>query len=200
MNPGLLIVVSGPAGVGKGTVVSLVRERDRDVVFSVSATSRSPRPGEIDGVNYFFITREKFQEMIRDNEMLEWVEYCGNYYGTPRAYVEDELRKGKIVLLEIDVEGAMNIKRQYPQCVSVFIMPPTMEELRDRITKRGTETPEVIEARLKRAENEMQHSSEYDYIIVNQTVEEAANRFLEIIRQKREQLQRRHQDLNEERN
>jgi guanylate kinase len=200
MNPGLLIVVSGPAGVGKGTVVSLVRERDRDVVFSVSATSRSPRPGEIDGVNYFFITREKFQEMIRDNEMLEWVEYCGNYYGTPRAYVEDELRKGKIVLLEIDVEGAMNIKRQYPQCVSVFIMPPTMEELRDRITKRGTETPEVIEARLKRAENEMQHSSEYDYIIVNQTVEEAANRFLEIIRQKREQLQRRHQALNEERN
>jgi len=200
MNPGLLIVVSGPAGVGKGTVVSLVRERDRDVVFSVSATSRSPRPGEIDGVNYFFITREKFQEMIRDNEMLEWVEYCGNYYGTPRAYVEDELRKGKIVLLEIDVEGAMNIKRQYPQCVSVFIMPPTMEELRDRITKRGTETPEVIEARLKRAENEMQHSAEYDYIIVNQTVEEAANRFLEIIRQKREQLQRRHQALNEERN
>lgn len=188
MKPGLLIVVSGPAGVGKGTVVSLVRQRDRDVIFSVSATSRSPRPGEIDGVNYFFITRERFQEMIRDNELLEWVEYCGNYYGTPRAYVEDELRKGRIVLLEIDVEGANNVKRQYPQCVSVFIMPPTLEELRSRITKRGTETPEVIEKRLQRAENEMQHSSEYDYVIVNQTAEEAADRFLEIIRQKREQL------------
>lgn len=188
MNPGLLIVVSGPAGVGKGTVVSLVRKRDGDVVFSVSATSRSPRPGEIDGVNYFFITRERFQEMIRNNELLEWVEYCGNYYGTPRAYVESELRSGRIVLLEIDVEGANNIKRQYPQCVSVFIMPPTLEELRSRITKRGTEPPEMIEKRLQRAENEMQYSSEYDYVIVNHTVEEAADRFLDIIRQKREQL------------
>lgn len=188
MNPGLLIVVSGPAGVGKGTVVSLVRKRDVDVVFSVSATSRSPRPGEVDGVNYFFTTRERFQDMIRNDELLEWVEYCGNYYGTPRAYVESELRSGRIVLLEIDVEGANNIKRQYPQCVSVFIMPPTLEELRSRITKRGTEPPEMIEKRLQRAENEMRYSSEYDYIIVNHTVEEAADRFLDIIRQKREQL------------
>lgn len=188
MNPGLLIVVSGPAGVGKGTVVSLVRERDRDVIFSVSATSRSPRPGEADGVNYFFVTRERFQEMIRGNELLEWVEYCGNYYGTPKACVEGELRKGRIVLLEIDVEGANNIKRQYPQCVSVFIMPPTLEELRSRITKRGTEPPEVIEKRLQRAENEMQYSTEYDYVIVNHTVEEAADRFLDIIREKRKKL------------
>lgn len=188
MNPGLLIVVSGPAGVGKGTVVSLVRERDRDVIFSVSATSRSPRPGEMDGVNYFFVTKERFQEMIRGNELLEWVEYCGNYYGTPRAYVESELQKGKIVLLEIDVEGANNIKRQYPQCIMIFIMPPTLEELRSRITKRGTEPPEVIEKRLQRAENEMKYSSAYDYVIVNRTVEEAANRFLDVIRHKREKL------------
>ena len=102
MNPGLLIVVSGPAGVGKGTVVSLVRERDKDVIFSVSATSRSPRPGEIDGRNYFFVTRERFEDMIQKNELLEWVDYCGNYYGTPKAYVESELEKGRIVLLEID--------------------------------------------------------------------------------------------------
>lgn len=188
MNPGLLIVVSGPAGVGKGTVVSLVRERDRDVIFSVSATSRSPRPGEMDGVNYFFVTKERFQEMIRGNELLEWVEYCGNYYGTPRAYVESELQKGKIVLLEIDVEGANNIKRQYPQCIMIFIMPPTLEELRSRITKRGTEPPEVIEKRLQRAENEMKYSSAYDYVIVNRTVEEAADRFLDVIRHKREKL------------
>ena len=127
MTAGLLIVVSGPAGVGKGTVVSLVRQRDKNVIFSVSATSRSPRPGENDGVNYFYVTRDRFEEMIRGNELLEWVEYCGNYYGTPRAYVENELEKGRIVLLEIDVEGAANIKRQFPECISVFIMPPTLQ-------------------------------------------------------------------------
>ncbi len=185
MNPGLLIVVSGPAGVGKGTVVSLVREREKDVIFSVSATSRSPRPGEIDGRNYFFVTRERFEEMIQGNELLEWVDYCGNYYGTPKAYVESELEKGRIVLLEIDVEGANNIKKQYPQCILVFIMPPSLEELRRRITKRGTETPEVIENRLKRAENEMRYSESYDHIIMNDTVEEAADRFLKIIRKER---------------
>ncbi|NLO39484.1 MAG: guanylate kinase [Ruminiclostridium sp.] len=185
MNPGLLIVVSGPAGVGKGTVVSLVRERDKDVIFSVSATSRSPRPGEIDGRNYFFVTRERFEDMIQKNELLEWVDYCGNYYGTPKAYVESELEKGRIVLLEIDVEGANNIKKKYPQCILVFIMPPSLEELRSRITKRGTETPEVIENRLKRAENEMQYSESYDHIIVNDTVEKAADRFLRIIRKER---------------
>ncbi len=188
MTAGLLIVVSGPAGVGKGTVVSLVRQRDKNVIFSVSATSRSPRPGENDGVNYFYVTRDRFEEMIRGNELLEWVEYCGNYYGTPRAYVENELEKGRIVLLEIDVEGAANIKRQFPECISVFIMPPTLQELRSRITKRGTEPPEVIEKRLQRAENEMKLSVDYDYVIVNHTVEEAAEEFLHIIRKEREKL------------
>lgn len=185
MNSGLLLIVSGPAGVGKGTVVSLVRERCSDIVFSVSATSRSPRPGEIDGVNYFFVSRERFEEMIRNNSLLEWVEYCGNYYGTPRDYVEREMEKGRVVLLEIDVEGAGNLKRQYPECVSVFISPPSLEELRSRITKRGTEPPEIIEKRMKQAENELKLASEYDYIIVNNTVEEAAERILEIIRGKR---------------
>lgn len=189
MTVGLLIVVSGPAGVGKGTVVALAREKDRDVIFSVSATSRSPRPGEKDGVNYFFVTRERFEEMIRDNELLEWVEYCGNYYGTPRAYVESQLEKGRIVLLEIDVEGAANIKKQFPRCISVFIMPPSLQELRNRITKRGTESPDVIEKRLQRAENEMKLSVDYDYVIVNNTVEEAAEQFLDIIRKERAKLQ-----------
>lgn len=181
MNSGLLIVVSGPAGVGKGTVVSLVRKKNDDVVFSVSATSRSPRPGELNGVNYFFISREQFESMIQENKLLEWVEYCGNYYGTPRDYVENELGKGHIVLLEIEVEGAGNIKKQYPQCVMVFITPPTLEELRNRIIKRGTESPEVIEKRMHRAHNEMKRILDYDHVIVNTTVEEAAQKFLEII-------------------
>ncbi|NLN66493.1 MAG: guanylate kinase [Clostridiaceae bacterium] len=188
MSSGLLIVVSGPAGVGKGTVVSLVREKNREVVFSVSATSRKPRPGEIDGVNYFFVSREQFEEMIRNNNLLEWVEYCGNYYGTPKDYVEKELEKGKIVLLEIDVEGAQNIKKQYPKCVTVFIKPPTLDELRKRITKRGTEPPDIIERRMHRAQNELMHSSQFDHIILNDTVKKAADRFLEIICVERNKL------------
>lgn len=188
MNPGLLIVVSGPAGVGKGTVVSAARERNKDIVFSVSATSRSPRPGEKDGENYFFVSRERFLEMIREDALLEWVEYCGNYYGTPKMYVEQELKKGHVVLLEIEVEGAHNVKKQYPDCISVFITPPTLEELRQRITKRGTEPPEVIEKRMKRAQEEMEHLEKYDYIIINESVEESARQLLEIIEKERNRL------------
>jgi len=181
MKPGLLLVVSGPAGVGKGTVVSQVRSKSKDVVFSVSATSRKPRPGEIDGENYFFVSKEQFEEMIKNNELLEWVEYCGNYYGTPRAYVEAEIAKGNIVLLEIDVEGAGNIKKKYPDAVSIFITPPSLDELRKRITKRGTESEEVIEARMERAKKELDHIHEYDYIIINDTVEKSTEEFLQIL-------------------
>jgi guanylate kinase len=188
MKPGLLIVVSGPAGVGKGTVIAQVRKNNKDVVFSVSATSRSPRPGEIDGRNYFFIQREQFEDMIENNNLLEWVEYCGNYYGTPKAYVEAEMSKGNIVILEIEVEGADKIKTQYPDSVSIFITPPTLKELRERITKRGTETPDVIEERMKRAKKELDQINEYDYIIINDTVEKAAERFLEIIEIERKKL------------
>lgn len=185
MKPGILVVVSGPAGVGKGTVVSQIRKRNQDVVFSVSATSREPRPGEIDGKNYYFISRTRFEEMIENNDLLEWVEYCGNYYGTPKAYVESEMSKGHIVLLEIEVEGAGNIKRQFPGCVSIFITPPTLEELRNRIIKRGTESPNVIEERMKRAEKELEQINEYDYIIINDTVEESTEKFLEILEKER---------------
>lgn len=185
MSAGLLIVVSGPAGVGKGTVVSLVRKKNSDVVFSVSATSRSPRPGETDGVNYFFVSKKYFRQMIEQNNLLEWVEYCGNYYGTPRDYVERELERGHIVLLEIEVEGAMKIKAQYPQCVSVFITPPDLEELKKRITGRGTESPEVIERRMLRAQKELNHINEYDHVIVNRTVDESVEKFLSIIEQER---------------
>ncbi|NLM11055.1 MAG: guanylate kinase [Clostridiaceae bacterium] len=188
MNSGLLVVVSGPAGVGKGTVVSLARERNKDIVFSVSATSRCPRPGETDGVNYFFVSRERFLEMIREDALLEWVEYCGNYYGTPKMYIEQELKKGHIVLLEIEVEGAHNVKKQYPDCISVFITPPNLEELRQRIIKRGTEPPEVIERRMERAIKEMEHLDKYDYVIKNESVEDSANQLLEIIEKERNRL------------
>jgi len=188
MNSGLLVVVSGPAGVGKGTVVSRAREKNKDIVFSVSATSRSPRPGEKDGENYFFVTRERFEEMIREGDLLEWVEYCGNYYGTPRSYVEQELKKGNVVLLEIEIEGANNVKRLYPDCISVFISPPSVEELRKRLEKRGTESPEVIEARMKRAMEEMEQLDKYDYIIQNDSVEESADRLLEIIQKEKNRI------------
>lgn len=194
MKPGLLIVVSGPAGVGKGTIVSQVRQRSKDVVFSVSATSRNPRPGEIDGENYFFVSREQFEKMIEKSELLEWVEYCGNYYGTPKAYVEAEMAKGHIVILEIDVEGAGNIKKQYPESVSIFISPPSLEELRNRITKRGTELAEIIEARMERAKKELDHIREYDYIIINDTVEKSTEEFLQILDKERNKIKKQSEE------
>jgi guanylate kinase len=181
MKSGLLVVVSGPAGVGKGTVVSSARKKNKNIAYSVSATSRKPRPGEIDGTNYYFVTRERFKEMIRKQELVEWVEYCGNFYGTPRAYVEEQLKKGRIVLLEIEVKGASNIKKQYPECVSIFIAPPDLDELNKRITNRGTEPPDVIEERMRRAEKEMEHISEYDYVVINDTVDNSSDRLLEIL-------------------
>ncbi|HZK26918.1 MAG TPA: guanylate kinase [Thermoclostridium sp.] len=186
MKTGLLLVVSGPAGVGKGTVVSLARERNKDIVFSVSMTSRKPRPGEKDGVNYFFVSRDKFLEMVEENLLVEWVEYCGNYYGTPKQYIEQQLEQGNIVLLEIEVEGARNIKKQYPKCVSIFITPPTAEELKNRITKRGTESPEIIEKRMKRAIKELEYMDKYDYTIKNDSVDESVKQLLEIIEKERE--------------
>ncbi len=185
MNSGLLVVVSGPAGVGKGTVVSLVRERNNDVVFSVSATSRKPRPGEIDGENYYFVSQKEFEKMVQEDKLLEWVEYCGNYYGTPRYYVEEQLSRGSVVILEIEVEGADRIKKKYPQCISVFITPPDLEELRNRITRRGTESPDIIEKRMSQAKKELEHISEYDYVIINHTVEESVDRFLSIMQEER---------------
>jgi guanylate kinase len=181
MKSGLLVVVSGPAGVGKGTVVSHARKKNKNIVYSVSVTSRKPRPGETDGINYYFVSREQFNEMIRKKELVEWVEYCGNFYGTPRAYVDEQLKKGRIVLLEIEVEGAGNVKKQYPECVSIFIAPPDLYELKKRIINRGTEPPDVIEKRMHRAEKEMEHISEYDYVILNDTVENSSNRLLEIL-------------------
>ena len=148
---GILIVVSGFAGAGKGTIMIKLISEYPDYALSVSATSRAPRPGEQDGVNYFFKTRSEFEDMIVRDEFLEYAEYVGNYYGTPKAFVDQKLSEGKNVLLEIEIQGAMQIKGKYPEALLVFVMPPSAEELKNRLTKRGTETPEVIEKRMKRA-------------------------------------------------
>ena len=172
---GLLVVVSGPSGTGKGTVLNYLREREKSIKFSVSATTRQPRSGEVDGVNYFFKTNEEFENMIKNGELVEWVRYCDNYYGTPKKCIEDTIKSGYDCLLEIEVEGALKIKKIYPDSVSIFILPPSFEELRRRIESRGTEKPEVIEKRMEKALKEMKLIDKYDYVIINDEVEKAVN-------------------------
>ncbi|HPU42225.1 MAG TPA: guanylate kinase [Acetivibrio clariflavus] len=172
---GLLVVVSGPSGTGKGTVLSCIRQKESSIKFSVSVTTREPRSGEVDGVNYFFKTTEEFEAMIENGELIEWVKYCDNYYGTPKKYVEDTIKSGYDCLLEIEVEGALNIKKIYPDCVSIFILPPSFEELRRRIESRGTEKPEVIEKRMEKALKEMNYVDRYDYVVVNDDIEKAVD-------------------------
>lgn len=181
MSKGILMVVSGPSGCGKGTVLAEIVKSD-NIFYSVSATTRSPRPGETDGVNYYFLTKEKFEEMIADNGMLEYASYCGNYYGTPRRPVEDMLEKGCHVILEIEVQGAMKIKEKCPDAIFIFILPPSLKELRRRLEKRGTESAEVIEKRLGEAAGEISYAYKYDYAVVNGELSEAVNDLKSIIR------------------
>ena len=164
MSKGFLLVISGPSGSGKGTVCKKLLERNKNLVFSVSATTRKPREGEIDGVNYFFVDDEKFDEMISNNEFLEYANVHGNKYGTPINFVTKEIEKGEIVILEIDVQGAIQIKEKYKEAVFIFLIPPSMNELKNRIVKRGTETKEDIELRLKNALNELKFVDKYDYM------------------------------------
>ena len=163
---GLLIVVSGPAGSGKGTVLSdLIK--DKNYRYSVSATTRAPRPGEVDGVNYHFLTRETFEARIEKGEMLEWTEYCGNYYGTPKKEAEEVLASGCNLLLEIEVEGACNVKGVYPQAVTIMLLPPSFAVQEARLRGRGTESEEKILARLSQTKNELTHVGDYDYVVYN---------------------------------
>lgn len=180
MNKGLLIVVSAPSGCGKGTILAEVLKDDK-YYFSVSATTRSPREGEKDGVNYHFITKDAFEELIRENKMLEYTNYCGNYYGTPLTYVDENLNKGKNVILEIEIEGAMNIRKMCPDAVLVFILPPSVKELRRRLEKRGTESQEVIDKRINKALIEIKAADKYDYIMVNGPIEKAVEDFKTIV-------------------
>jgi len=170
---GILIVISGFAGSGKGTITKQLIERYDNYSFSVSATTRGPRPGEVDGKDYFFITKEKFEEMIEDGDFLEHAQYVGNYYGTPRPYVEKMLSEGKDVILEIECQGAFNAKKAFPDAVLCFITPPTVKEVYNRLKGRATESEEVIIKRLKRGREEADIMDKYDYIIVNDDLENA---------------------------
>ncbi len=178
---GILLVLSGPSGVGKGTVCSALRKRLERLVYSVSVTTRNPRIGEEDGVNYFFKSKEQFQEMIHGKQLLEWAEYAGNYYGTPRDFVERTLAHGHDVILEIEVQGAMQVKQQFDEGVFIFLMPPSLDELRNRIVTRGTEDENTIRTRLQIAADEIKLLEQYDYAVVNDHVEAACDRIISII-------------------
>ena len=172
-NRGLLIVVSGPSGAGKGTICKALLEKHDDLHISVSATTRSPRKGEVEGVNYYFLTKEKFKEKIEEGDFLEHAEVYGNYYGTPKSNVNELLEAGKNVILEIDIQGALQVKENSEEGVFIFILPPSMEELKQRIIKRGSETPESLMTRFKSAYQEINYVSKYNYAVVNDKVEEA---------------------------
>lgn len=180
-SEGLKIILSGPSGSGKGTIVKeLIKESN--FVVSISATTRGPRVGEEHGVHYFFREKEEFEEMIAKEELLEYANFCGNYYGTPKSFIDETIKDGTDVILEIEVQGALQVKEVYPEAIFIFIMPPTFEELKKRLVGRNTETPEVIQKRLARAEDELLHYKEYDYIVVNETIEEAATQIKEIVK------------------
>lgn len=178
---GKLIVISGPSGAGKSTVVFKAIEGRTDVCFSTSVTTRKPRPGEVDGREYFFVEPQRFDEMVANNELLEHAEYVANHYGTPRAYVEQKLSEGLNVLLDIEVQGARQIRDSMPEAVKIFIIPPTLEELRRRLDGRGTDTARAIEARLIRARQEYEEADFYDYILVNDDADRAARELAAII-------------------
>lgn len=180
-NRGLLIVLSGPSGCGKGTVLKRVLEKSPNTVVSVSATTRLPREGETDGKHYFFITRAEFEQKIAEGAFLEYAEYSDNYYGTPKAWVEEHRNAGQNVVLEIEVQGGKQIIERCPDAVSVFLTSPSMEELERRLRGRGTESEEKIQARLERAVWELTQMDAYRYLIVNDEVEAAADRLLDII-------------------
>ena len=179
---GILIVVSGFSGAGKGTLMKeLMKRYEETYALSVSATTRNPREGEVDGREYFFKTTEEFEKMIANQELLEWAEFCGNCYGTPRAYVTEQLQKGQNVILEIEVQGALQVKKLYPEGVLIFLVPPNLEELGRRLTNRGTEDKETINRRIHRALEEMEFVQDYDYVVINDTVPQATQDILDIV-------------------
>ncbi len=182
VKPGKLIVYSGCSGVGKGTIMQELLKELPELKFSVSATTRAPRPGEVHGVQYFFVTHEEFDAMIEEDGFLEHAEFCGNKYGTPKKAVEDMLSQGINVILEIEVKGGTNVIRRFPECVSVFILPPSIQELERRLRKRGTEDEETIQKRLGEAETEIKSAPLYKYQVINGELKTAIEDVVSIIR------------------
>lgn len=178
---GLLIVLSGPSGVGKGTVCNALCKQMPTLTYSVSATTRVPREGEQEGINYFFKSVEEFKRMIEQDELIEWAQYVGNYYGTPRHFVEETLASGRDIILEIDVQGALQVKKRFPQGIFIFLVPPTLDELKNRIVGRGTETENSLNHRLGAANNELKQVQHYDYVVINDEVEHACEKIQAII-------------------
>ena len=195
---GLLIVLSGPSGVGKGTVrAAIFSKGEQKFVYSISATTRKPRIGETDGVDYFFKTREEFEQMIQNKQLLEYAEYVGNYYGTPLEYVENTLEQGKDVFLEIDVQGAIQVRELMPDGVFIFLTPPDLNELESRIVNRGTDSDEVIAKRMKTAREELELMKYYDYSVVNDKVENAVKQIEAIIQTEHLRIQRNLESIEE---
>ncbi len=170
---GMLIVVSAPSGTGKGAIINRLIKQDKLISHSVSATTRKPRKGEKDGKSYFFVSIDDFREMIEEHELLEWDEYCGNFYGTPKKYIMDTIEGGRDIILDITVAGAVDIKKEFPDTVMIFVLPPSIEELKRRISKRGTEDDRSIEKRIASAYAEIKNIEIYDYVLINDKLEEA---------------------------
>lgn len=190
-NKGILIVLSGFSGSGKGTIMKeLMRRYSEQYALSISATTRNPRPGETDGVEYFFRTKEEFESMIERDELIEYAKYVENYYGTPKAYVEEQLAAGKDVILEIEIQGALKVKDKFPDTVLMFVTPPSAEELKKRLVGRGTEEMSVIESRLSHAVEEAQGIESYDYLVVNDDLDECVEEVHSIIRNEHYRVKR----------
>lgn len=197
---GILIVVSGFSGAGKGTIMKALLERYDNYALSISATTRNPRPGEEEGKAYFFKTTEEFEKMIAKDDLIEYAMYVGNYYGTPKAYVEEQLEAGKDVILEIEIQGALKVREKFPDTLLLFVTPPSAGELKNRLVGRGTETMDVIESRLARAVEEAEGIESYDYLVVNDILEECVEEVHQIIKNEHYRVNRNTTAIQEMRN
>lgn len=186
MDRGILLIISGLSGAGKGTICKRLLEKYPEYKLSVSVTDRSPRPGEVHGREYFFVTTEEFEEKIRNDQLLEYARYVNHYYGTPRDWVEEQMAEGRNVILEIELQGAFQVREKIPETLLIFIMPPSMEELERRLRGRGTETEEEIQRRLSRAKEEMAFVDQYDYVIVNEDVEKSVDLLHNVVLQSKQ--------------
>ncbi|WP_404452540.1 guanylate kinase [Virgibacillus necropolis] len=198
---GILFILSGPSGVGKGTVRKELFEQDTELKYSISMTTRDVRPGERDGIDYFYKTKEEFEALIKQNQLLEYAKYVNNYYGTPREYVEKTLAEGKDVFLEIEVQGALQVRENFPEGVFIFLFPPSLVELKNRIVNRGTESQELVLNRLREARKEIEMMDAYDYVVVNDQVEHAVSKVQSIIQSehcKRERIEKQYKQLLED--